>query len=120
MIGASGTVGIQGTDVLQPTQHGWEERNVFGQGGAGHNIYSAVRSYRMEWQLISQSDLFTLINFFNTVSATGTVAVDLPMWGASTYQYTRYSGCILDEPRVSEHFTDHTTQVTLLVRNIVT
>lgn len=120
-IGASGTYAINGTDLtLQPTQGGWRERDSYGQDGGSHFIYSRVRSYELSWQLINQSDLTQIINFYNTVQNTGTVSVDLPQWGASQFGFARYSGCVISEPAVSQYFLDHTMDVRLLIVGIVT
>ena len=115
-VGASGTYAVQGTDLtLQPTTGKWLDRDMVGMDGAGHPIYPAVRMFEMTWQLISASDLSQAIGFYNQVQNTGTVAVDLPQWGATPFQFNRYSGCTLGEPSVNEFFLDHTTEVRLLV-----
>lgn len=119
-IGSSGTYAINGTNLtLQPTQGGWKERESYGQDGNAHFIYATPRSYELNWQLISQSDLAQLINFFNTVQSSGTVTVDIPQWGASSFVFQRYSGCVLSEPSVDAYFIEHTTNVRLLIVNIV-
>lgn len=120
-IGASGTYAVQGTDfTLQPTQGRWVDRDNLGFDGGGHPIYPAIRSFELSWQLVSASDLSQIIGFYNQVQNTGTVAVDLPKWNGSPYQFERYSGCTLGEPSVQNFFNEHTQEVRLLVYGVAT
>ncbi len=120
-IGASGTYAVQGNDFdLQPTSGKWLDRDNLGFDGSGHPIYPAVRSFEMSWQLINAADLSEIIGFYNVVGNSGTVAVDIPKWNGSPYQFQRYSGCTLSEPIVGEFFNEHTTEVRLLIYGIVT
>lgn len=121
MIGASGTYAINNTDLaLQPTEGRWLPREQYGVDGGGHPIYSAVRSFELSWQLISQSDFQQIVNFYDQVSNTGTCSVDLPRWGDTQYIFTTYSGCTLSEPQVSSYFNEHTMDAKLLILNIRT
>ena len=120
-IGASGTFAIQGTDLtLQPSVGRWIERDSFGIDGGAHPIYSSVRSFELNWELISTSDFQQIVNFYNIVSNTGTIAVDLPQWGASGFQFNRYSGCTLQEPSFDNFFNEYIQGARLLVLNVVT
>lgn len=118
MIGASGSYAIQATEILQPTTHGWVEKDSYGVSGDGHTIYSGVRSYQLNWQLMSAADFSQLLGFYNVVSNTGTVAVDLPSFGGSGYAFIRHSGCSLNEPTFDSYFNEHLEGVRLLVFNI--
>lgn len=119
--GLSGSFAFNGTNItLQPTESKWGERESHGIDGAGHYIYSNVRTFEMTWQLISASDLSQLITFFNQVQSTGTVVADLPKWGDAQYLFYGYSGCTLSEPVVSTHFNEYTQDVRLLILNIRT
>lgn len=120
-IGASGSFAIQGTDLtLQPTVGKWLERPTFGVDGGAHLIYSSVRSFELNWNLISPSDFKQVVDFYNTVQSTGTVAVDLPQWGAAGFQFNRYSGCVLSEPTFDNYFNEYIEGARLLVVNVVT
>jgi hypothetical protein len=120
MVGSSGTYAVQGTDfTLQPTSGKWQDRDAVGFDGGGHPIYAAPRTFEMSWQLINASDLYQIIAFYNSVQNTGTVAVDLPKWGAYPYQFERHSGCTLSEPTVGEYFNEHTQSVRMLVYNVI-
>jgi len=115
------SIKINGTELkLNPTSHGWVSPSIIGRGGAGHPFYSSVKEYEMRWQLISSTDLNQLVGFFNSVTPTGTVVVDLPRYGYTTYTYFSYSGCILNSPEISEYFAEHTTEVRLVISNIRT
>lgn len=119
--GLSGTYAVNGTDLsLQPTEGKWNQRDAYGYDGAGHPIYSSFRTFELKWQLISTSDLSQMITFFNTVSSTGTLAVDLPQYGANAYQFSRYSGCTLNEVQVGAYFSEYVQDVTLLVLQVRT
>lgn len=112
---------INGTDLTtQPADHNWMERNEVGVSGDGHSIYSAVREYRMIFNLESASDLSQLITYFNQVSTTGTLTVALPEWNSPTYQYKNYSGCVLREPTFSNYFEEYAQEVSIIVSNIRT
>ncbi len=120
-IGASGTYAAGGTDfTLQPTSGRWLGRGELGFDGSGHPIYPGVRSFEMSWQLVNASDLSQIIDFYNQVQNTGTIAVDLPKWNGNPYQFERYSGCTLGEPTVEAFFSEHTQEARLLIYNIVT
>lgn len=119
--GVSGSYAIQGTDLsLQPTTGRWIDRPPKGFDGNGHPVYPGVREFELTWQLISMADIEQIQNFFNTVSSTGTVAVDLPQFNASPYQFYRYSGTTLGEPTLGEFFEKHETTVTMLIYGIRT
>lgn len=119
--GLSGSYAINGTNLtLQPTEGRWNQRDNFGIDGAGHPIYSTVRTFELSWQLISTSELNQIINFFDSVSNTGTVAVDLPKYGANTYTFYRYSGCTLNEVQVGAYFEEYIQEVTLLILQVRT
>ena len=120
MVGASGTYSVQGTDLtLQPTQGRWIERDILGTDGGAHPIYPTPREFELSWQLISPEDFFQLSTFYNTVSNTGSVAVDLPQFGANGYIFNRYSGCILQEPTFDNYFNGFLEGARMLVINVV-
>lgn len=120
-IGLSGSYAVNGTNLsLQPTEGKWNQRDSYGYDGGGHPIYSQFRTFELKWALISTSDLVQLINTFNAISNTGTVVFDLPQYGASAYQFQRYSGCTLNEVSVGAYFQEHVMDVTLLVLQIRT
>ena len=119
--GLSGTFAFNGTELtLPPTEGAWQERESYGFDGNAHLIYSAVRSYKLTWNLMSASDLSQIIGFYDTVQNTGSFSVDLPQWGASDYRFLTYSGATLQEPIVSENFAEHTQDVSMLIFNIRT
>ena len=112
---------INGTEItLQPTTHGWIPKVLLGTGGAGHGFHAAVGEYELNWELISPSELNQVIGFFNAVGVTGTATAELPQYGAATYTFFVYSGCIINQPELSPYFEQHTTSVRLLISNIRT
>lgn len=114
--GYSGSHAINGTNfLLQPTDHGWEGRNELGTDGNGHPIYPAVRQYELFWGLAHPNDVKQLIDAYNTVQNTGTVAFDLPEYGASDYIFKTYSGCTMREPQLGKYFEGHIKDVRLTI-----
>jgi hypothetical protein len=119
--GASGTYAINGTDlVLQPTTGKWIPRDSLGFDGAGHPIYPGVRQFEMTFALEEPSDFYQVQNYYNMTMNTGTVVVDLPKYGANTYIFFSYTGCVLQEPYADEYFSEYHTNVTLLITNVRT
>jgi hypothetical protein len=105
---------------LQPSDHNWVTRNSYGIDGGGHNLYPAVRQYQLKFSLSSSSDFIEVLNAYNTVAVTGTIVVDLPEWGNSTYQFKSYSGCTLAEPEFSNFYENYYQEVSIMVMNIRT
>lgn len=119
--GLSGTYAINNTDLtLQPSTGRWVERTSYGVDGSGHPLYSNFRSFELTWELISTSDAKQLIDFFNTVSTTGTVVACLPKWRDTDYTFYNYSGTTIGEPAVGEYFQGFIQNVKMLLLNIRT
>lgn len=115
------TYKINGTSLtLQPTEGKWVDRETIGTDGNGRPVYAAPREFEMKFNLSSSSDWSQMRNFFLAVGSTGTVTVDLPEYGASTYQFRTYSGCILSEPTTGPYFEEHIQDFKLLVSRITT
>jgi hypothetical protein len=116
------TYKISGTAITtQPTTGRWIPRASLGIDGNGHAIYPGVREYELKWQLVNVSDYNQLVTFFNSIGNTGTVVVDLPQFGAATYTFYSYSGCVLREPEANQYFVGTGQQeVLLLISNIRT
>lgn len=118
--GFSGTYAFNAIDFsLPPTTGKWVPRPEYGLDGGGHSILPRDRDFELSWELISQEDLVSFINFYNAVGNTGTIVADLPGWGINGYQFVRYSGCVLAEPELEDYFQGYSTSVRLLVRHIV-
>ena len=116
------TYKIGGTEITtQPTSGRWIPKQPIGIDGNGHAIYPGVREYELKWQLVNISDYNQLVGFFNSIGNTGTVVVDLPQFGAATYTFYSYSGCVLREPEANQYFAGAGQQdVLLVVSNIRT
>lgn len=106
--------------ALQPTTGRWLPRQQLGIDGNGHPVYPAFREFEMQWGLMGVSGSHQLQNFFETVVTTGSAVVDLPRYQDTTYNFFSYSGCALREPDWGRFFTEHQTNVTLLVTRIRT
>lgn len=120
MQGITGTFAINGTDLtLQPSTSKWLGRDDLGTDGNNRAIYPAFREYEMSFELMPVSDLAQLINA-QLSSVTGTLVMDLPQWGASTYTFKSYSGTSAREPEIGEYFIDHVSSVRWLIANIRT
>src|SRR5512139_2561459 len=112
---------INGTTLTtQPESGEWKNREPIGVDGNGRPIYPAPREFEMKWGLISMSDWVQLRTFFQSVSATGTVVAGLPQYGASSWTFYSYSGCILNEPQAGVYFEEHIQDARLVVSKIIT
>lgn len=119
--GLSGTYAVQGVDFqLQPTSGRWLKREEYGIDGGAHPIYPADRDFEVVFGLMSPADVKQLIDAYNVVGNTGTVAFDLPEYGANAYQFKTYSGTTLQEPEVGESFMGYWQDVRLLIIGIRT
>jgi hypothetical protein len=115
--GLSGTYAINAVDICPETAR-WVDRDVIGQDGNGHPIYPSIREFEFNWGHMSMTDYSVIHSARQLVGSTGTVTVDLPDLTQSDFRFTRYSGTIIHEPQVGEYFTDHLSNVRLLVSNI--
>jgi hypothetical protein len=120
--GTTGSFAINSVDfILQPTEHKWMPRTMLGRDGAGHPIYSGVREYEFRFQLGTLTDYWQLQQWFQLMSNTGTLVLDLPTYGISgAYTFTSYTGCVISEPEAGTYFAEHKTDMTLIASNIRT
>lgn len=103
---------------LQPTSYQWVDRPSKGFDGDGRPIYVAPRSFEMRWDLADVSGTYAVQQWYQEVSASGTVVVDLPKYQSADFEFYSYSGCVINEPSYGEYFNRHKTDVVLLVRGI--
>lgn len=115
-------IAFNGTTLLmQPDTHRWIPRENLGFTGDGHQILPAVREYEMTFTFDSAEEFNQVIGFLNTLgNATGTITAYLPEYGASTYGFKNYSGCILQEPEYSSYFENYYQDVKIRLSNIRT
>jgi len=112
---------INGVQLLiEPTAGKWSPRDQFGIDGNGHSIYSSVRQFEINFGFLTPEQQNQLQGFFNSVITTGTAVVELPEYGASTYVFKSYSGCVLREPEQGQYFIENIAETTLLITNIST
>jgi hypothetical protein len=119
MQGTTGSYAVNGvTLTLQPTQGSWGAKDIIGRDGNGKAIYPALGDYTLSWGLVSTSEMKQLLDFYDTVSNTGTCVVDLPEWGRADYSFLSYSGTYLSRPTVGAYFEHYVTEVSLLITSI--
>ena len=112
---------INGTDItLQPTTGKWVDREQIGIDGNGRALYSALREFELTWGLVSASEFNQLKGFFDSIGSTGSVVATLPQYGASSYTFYDYTGCILREMEAGEYFEERITDTKLLIVKIAT
>jgi len=112
---------VNGTQLLiEPTSGRWLPREMFGLDGNGHPIYSALRQFEINFGMLSPAQQNQLQGFFDSVITTGTAVVELPEYGAPTYTFREYSGCVLREPEQEQYFVENISEVFLLITNIST
>lgn len=115
------TYKINGTALsTQPESGEWKDREEIGRDGNGRAIYPGPREFELKWGLVSMSDWAQLRTFFQSVSATGTVVVDLPQYGSSSWAFYSYSGCVLSEPKTGQFFEEYISDARLIVSKITT
>jgi len=115
----SGTYKINGTAFdPQPTTGRWLPRESLGIDGNMQAIYPLYHEFECTWQLEKPSDFYELQNWFEGMSAIGNIVADLPEYAANTYRFFSYSGCVIREPQMGVYFTEHHTDVTLLISKI--
>lgn len=108
------------TLLIEPTSGRWLPREMFGLDGNGHPIYSSLRQFEINFGLLSPAQQNQLQGFYDSVITTGTAVVDLPEYGANTYTFKSYSGCVLREPEQNQYFVENIAEVVLLITNIAT
>jgi hypothetical protein len=105
---------------IQPTSGRWTPKQIFGITGDGHAMYPGVREFEMRWGLLDATGTNQLQNFFNAVSVTGTVVVELPKYASPGWIFYAYSGVLIREPEFGPYFNTYTQEVTLTVSQIKT
>ena len=119
--GITGAYSINGTNLtLQPSEGKWEAKDVIGRDGSGRAIYPATSDFTLSWGLMSTSEFKQLNDFYEYVSNTGTVVVDLPRWGDTDYTFYSYSGAFVNRPTAGAYFERYVTDVQLLVTSVRT
>ena len=119
--GVTGSYAINGNEfTVQPTSGRWMPRDELGIDGNGHFVYPAYREFEITWGLVDPADVNQLQTFFNSIGNTGTAIVDLPKYADANYTFQSYTGCVLREPEIGAYFSEHQTDVTLLIVKIRT
>ena len=119
--GFSGTFAINNVNfILRPTKASWSKRDELGFDGNGHPIYPAVREFEISWNLMHPTDAQQIINAYNAVQNTGTVAFDLPEYANGDYVFKSYSGCTISEPEFGEYFQGYINDGKLTIHNVRT
>lgn len=117
----SGSYKINGVEILlQPTTGRWIPRQTLGIDGNGRAIYPALRQFELNWQLGSQADFDDLLTYFESLTVTGSLVVDLPKWDNSVYVFESYTGCLIREPEAGPYFTQNKLAIRMLITNIRT
>ena len=114
------TYGVNGSEFTQqPSSGRWMPQTSVGVSGDGHPIYPAVWSFQLTWNVIAPAQFEEIYNAYKSAALTGTVVMQLPDLDAATYTFKNYSGCTLQKPEVGQYFTEHLTDVSLFVLNIM-
>lgn len=117
----TGTYSINNTEFIDfPTSGKWLPRKALGYDGFGHPIYPNVYDFEIDWDLISPPGYQQIENFYLS-SRTGTMVVNLPIFGLNDLIFTQYSGCTLDEVTQDAYFAQEgwVSNLKLLVHKIV-
>ena len=117
----SGSYSINGQAfAIQPTTGKWLPREEIARDGLGHPFYPGVREFEVTFSLKDATGTYQLQQFYNQIAVTGTAVVELPKYGHYSYDFYRYSGCVLSEPQFGNYFAEHISDVTLLISNVRT
>ena len=115
----SGSYKINGTEFdPQPTSGRWMPRQQLALDGNLQAIYPLYHEFEIRWQLEKPSDFKEIQDLYEGMSAIGNIVAELPEYGAATYTFFSYSGCVLREPEMGVYFSEHHTDVVLLVSKI--
>ena len=102
----------------QPTSGRWIPREELAVDGNLQAIYPLYYQFEITWQLEKPSDYKEIQDLFEGMSSIGDIVADLPEYGAATYTFFAYSGCVLREPQMGIFFREHNTDVKLLIAKI--
>jgi hypothetical protein len=117
----SGTYAVNQTDFfIKPETGRWIDRLSVGMDGNGRTIYAPTRQFECRWGNLTPTQFNQLQVWWTTIIATGTVTADLPRYGDTTYNFYRYTGVYVQEPRQGSYFQEYEQDVTLLITNITT
>ena len=115
------TFKLGGTTLTQqPTTHKWVNSDPVGIDGNAHAMYPAFREYEIEWDFLSAAQFNEIKNYFTSIGNTGSIVASLPQYGASTYTFFDYTGCVLREPQYDSYFEQYYQGVKLLIVRIRT
>ena len=102
----------------QPTTGRWMPREQLAVDGNLQAVYPLYYEFEISWQLEKPSDFKEIQDFFEGMSSIGDIIADLPEYGAATYTFFAYSGCVMREPQMGVYFSEHHTDVKLLIAKI--
>ena len=117
----SGTYAVNTVDFLiKPESGRWIERLLVGVDGNGRAIYAPTRQFECRWGMLTPTQYNQLQVWWTSIGRTGTVTVDLPRYGHTSYEFYRYSGVYVQEPLPGSFFEEHYQEVTLQIIGIKT
>ncbi len=105
---------------LQPTSGKWNNRELIGVDGNGHAVYSGMREFELQWGFMTFEQFREIQNLFESIGSTGTAVVQLPEYGALSWQFREYSGTVLQEPKAEQYFETYVSNVSMLIVKIKT
>ena len=112
---------INGTGIpLEPEEGRWMPQTVLGIDGNGRAIYPPTREFELRWGLMSTSQYWQFQSWWQSIGATGTVTADLPKYASAAYEFYTYTGVFVQQPESRQFYTEHYTDVVLLITNITT
>lgn len=112
------TYSINGTPLsTQPTTGDWVLLDSVDDDMNGRPIYPVPRNFALTWQFASPALFSQILALWQGVQASGTVAVSLPQYGHSSYQFYTYSGCVLECPTFDSYFEQYLGAIKMTVRN---
>jgi hypothetical protein len=112
------TYKINSVEIACPTTMKWEDKREHGTNGNGNPVYGRYRSAQLTWNVMYPEDFELVQRSYLHSQTSGSVVVELPRYGASTYGFNEYSGCYLEDLQMGEFFDGHYMSVTLIVTKV--
>jgi len=109
---------INGNSLPSPSRHKWLIPEDRGIDGLGMKRYQPYFSYEISWSDMSKSDFDSLNTIWKGQYGSGTSVVKLPQYDNSTYQFTFYSGCVVDKPTNMDYNENFVSDVKIIIRKI--
>lgn len=109
---------INNIDLPAPSRHGWKIPDDKGFNGNGAKQYTPYFTYELNWDELTQEEFRSIYNIWKGHYNSGTASVKIPEYNAATYQFTTYTGVLMDQPSVGGYSENYVLSVNVVIRKI--